>query len=77
VAVVGLPDPRTGERVCAVIVPAPGTTVTLESVAAHFAAQGIAKQKTPEQIELVESIARNPMGKALKNEIRDGILARS
>lgn len=77
VAVVGLPDPRTGERVCAVIVPAPGTTVTLDSVAAHFAAQGIAKQKTPEQIELVESIERNPMGKALKNEIRDRILAQT
>ena len=66
-----------GERVCAVIVPAPGATVTLETVAAHFAAQGIAKQKTPEQVEIVESIARNPMNKALKNEIRDRILAQS
>jgi acyl-CoA synthetase (AMP-forming)/AMP-acid ligase II len=75
VTVIGLPDARTGERVCAVIVPAPGTTVTLESVAAHFAAQGIAKQKTPERIELVETIDRNPMGKALKNEIRERILA--
>ena len=75
VTVIGLPDLRTGERVCAVIVPAPGETVTLEKVAAHFAAQGIAKQKTPEQIELVETIERNPMGKALKKEIRDRILA--
>ena len=77
VTVIGLPDARTGERVCAVIVPAPGATVTLETVAAHFAAQGIAKQKTPEQVELVDSIARNPMNKALKNEIRDQILART
>ena len=77
VTVIGLPDARTGERVCAVIVPASGTTVTLESVAAHFAASGVAKQKTPEQLEFVEAIERNPMGKALKNEIRDRILARS
>jgi acyl-CoA synthetase (AMP-forming)/AMP-acid ligase II len=77
VTVIGLPDLRTGERVCAVIVPASGGTVTLEKVAAHFAAQGIAKQKTPEQIELVETIERNPMGKALKKEIRDRILAQS
>jgi acyl-CoA synthetase (AMP-forming)/AMP-acid ligase II len=75
VTVIGMPDDRTGERVCAVVVPAPGSTVTLESIAAHCAAQGIARQKTPEQIEIVETIPRNPMGKVVKPDLRAQLLA--
>ena len=65
-AVVGLPDARTGERVCAVVVPMAGRTVTVEVLAEHCRKAGLARQKCPEQVELVEAIERNPMGKALK-----------
>ena len=70
VSVIGRPDPRTGERVCAVVVARPGSTPDLAAIAAHCAAQGIARQKTPEQLALVDAIPRNPMGKVLKDELR-------
>lgn len=75
VAVVGLPDARTGEQVCAVIVPEADRTIDLAAVAAHCQAQGMAKQKTPERIELVQAIERNAMGKVVKSELRARVLA--
>ena len=77
VTVIGMPDARTGERVCAVVVPAPGGAVDLPSIATHCAAQGIARQKTPEQVEIVEAIPRNPMGKVVKTDLRATLLART
>ena len=71
VAVIGLPDPRTGERACAVVVLAPGHEApTLTDVAEHCRARGLAKQKVPEQIEIVDGLPRNPMGKVLKHVLR-------
>jgi acyl-CoA synthetase (AMP-forming)/AMP-acid ligase II len=70
VAVIGVPDARTGERVCAVVVLAGDGTLTLEEVARHCAALGLARQKTPERIEIVDVLPRNSLGKVLKNELR-------
>ena len=57
VAVVAAPDPRTGERVCAFVVPAPGATPpTLQSLAEHCRSLGLAVQKCPEQLELVDAL---------------------
>ena len=69
VAVIGLPDARTGERVCAVVVAPP--SLTIEALGEHCTAQGLARHKCPEQLELVEAIPRNPMGKALKQQLKD------
>ena len=76
VTVLGLPDARTGERVCAVVVPAPGRTVDLDTIAGHCGAEGIARQKTPEQLEIVDQIDRNPMGKVVKAHLREQIQSR-
>jgi non-ribosomal peptide synthetase component E (peptide arylation enzyme) len=70
VAVIGVPDPRTGERVCAVVVAAPGTEVDLPSVASFCLELGLAKQKLPERLEIVDVLPRNTMGKVLKNDLR-------
>jgi acyl-CoA synthetase (AMP-forming)/AMP-acid ligase II len=75
VAVLGMPDPRTGERVVAVVVPEPGATVTLEVLAEHCAAEGLARHKTPERLELVPDLPRNPMGKILKQQLKDTLSA--
>ena len=75
VAVIGLPNERTGESVCAVVVPSPGASVTLESIAAHCAAEDMARQMTPERVHIVEVLPRNPMGKVVKSELRDQVLA--
>jgi acyl-CoA synthetase (AMP-forming)/AMP-acid ligase II len=70
VAVIGLPDARTGERVCAVVVPEPGRTPTLDQVAAHCRAEGVARQKHPEQLEIVDALPRNALGKILMQQLK-------
>lgn len=72
-AVIGLPDPKTGERVCAVVVLAPGVTEapSLADLVTFTVDNGLAKQKTPEQLEVIEALPRNPTGKVLKYELRD------
>ncbi len=71
VAVVAAPDPRTGERVCAFVVPAADADApTLQSLAEHCRALGLAIQKCPEQLEVVDVLPRNSYGKVLKQELR-------
>lgn len=70
VAVIGVPDPRTGERVCAVVVSKPGSQVELASLGAHCQAHGLSKHKSPEHLEIIDALPRNLTGKVLKNELR-------
>jgi cyclohexanecarboxylate-CoA ligase len=71
VAVIGVPDPRTGERVCAVVVPAdPAAPVTFDAMVTWCRDQGLMTQKLPERLEVVDVLPRNPTGKVLKHELR-------
>lgn len=70
VAVIGVPDERTGERVCAVIVARSDANVTLSSLFEYCQAHGLSKHKSPERLEVVEALPRNLTGKVLKNELR-------
>jgi acyl-CoA synthetase (AMP-forming)/AMP-acid ligase II len=57
VAVIGVPDPRTGERVCAVIVTEPDhDDVTLPELVQHCVDSGVAKYKCPERVELRDEL---------------------
>lgn len=69
-AVIGLPDEEWGERVVAVVVAEPGTTVTEESVKA-VCQEHLARFKRPEQVIIVEVLPRNALGKVLKRELRN------
>jgi acyl-CoA synthetase (AMP-forming)/AMP-acid ligase II len=69
-AVIGLPDARTGESVCAVVVPADGAEVALDGLAQALAAAGLRQQATPERLEIVDALPRNPAGKVLKRELQ-------
>ena len=69
-AVVAAPDPRYGERVCAFVIARSGESLDLAAVAKHFAATGLAVQKTPERLELVEELPRTASGKVKKFELR-------
>ncbi len=70
-AVIGLPDPRTGERACAVVVLADDAgSLSLADVAAFCRAQHLARHKVPEQLEIVTALPRNSMGKVLKQQLR-------
>jgi acyl-CoA synthetase len=78
VAVVAAPDPRLGERACAMVRLAPGASagaVTLEAVQAHLAAAGLTKQKWPEEVRVVEAFDRTPSGKIRKRTLRDALRA--
>ncbi|OBC10751.1 cyclohexanecarboxylate-CoA ligase [Mycobacterium sp. 852013-50091_SCH5140682] len=75
IAIVGLPDTRTGERACAVIVPACGPGPDVASVGRLLAERGMAKFKTPERVEIWEALPKNAAGKVLKHEIRATLLA--
>lgn len=69
-AVVAAPDPRYGELVAAVVVLKPGAALTLDDVRAHFAASGLARQKTPERLVVVEELPRTALGKVRKADLR-------
>jgi len=71
VAVIGVPDRRTGERACAVVVPVDGAgAITLAELADFCRGVGLAAQKIPERLEVVDALPRNAMGKVLKRELR-------
>ncbi|WP_319435671.1 class I adenylate-forming enzyme family protein [Mycobacterium sp. RTGN5] len=70
VAVIGVPDLLTGERVCAVVVSVPGRDVSLESLVEHCRSRGLSRHKYPERLELVDTLPRNLVGKVLKKELR-------
>lgn len=71
-AVIGLPDPERGERVCAVIEATdPSDPPTLAELAAFCRAQGLMTQKIPEQLEIRAELPRNPTLKVLKYKLRE------
>lgn len=70
IAIVGLPDARTGERACAVIVPKGTPAPDVASLRSFLAAQGVAAFKTPEQVVLWDALPKNDAGKVLKHQIR-------
>jgi len=69
VAVVGVPDPRWGENVCAVVVPRPGATVDPELLLATARAQ-LAGFKVPRHVVITDALPKNATGKIVKAEIR-------
>jgi len=77
VAVIGLPDERSGERVCAVVVPAGGAEVpTLAEIFDFLMAKGLTVQKVPEQLEVVDVLPRNASGKVLKHQLQAAVSGR-
>ena len=70
ISIVGLPDPRTGERACAVIVPNASPGPDVDSLRAFLQDYGVAKFKVPEQVVIWDSLPKNDAGKVLKHQIR-------
>ncbi|KAA0233349.1 MAG: AMP-dependent synthetase [Actinobacteria bacterium] len=73
VAVVAVPDERLGEHGCAFVRVAPAAAEpTLDDLRGHLEAVGLAKQKWPEELVVVEDFPRTAAGKVKKYELRQG-----
>lgn len=71
VAVIGYPDSKLGEKVCAVVVASNGAAPTLESLCLYLIEQKqIAIYKLPQRLMLIETLPRSPAGKVLKATLR-------
>jgi long-chain acyl-CoA synthetase len=68
-AIIGIPDPVSGEAVKAFVVPKKGAQLTEREVI-DFCRDRIAVYKAPRYVEFIEALPRNPSGKVLKRELR-------
>jgi acyl-CoA synthetase (AMP-forming)/AMP-acid ligase II len=79
VSVVAAPDVRLGERAAAVVRLRPGAAVpSLAEVRDRLGAAGLARQKWPESLHVIDEFPRTPSGKVqkfrLRQQLRDGTL---
>ncbi|KAA1174098.1 AMP-binding protein [Marinobacter salinexigens] len=72
VALVGCPDDRLGERLCAyVTLDDNATGVTLDEVKTYLTEQQLAKSYLPEYLEVIEAMPRTASGKIQKFKLRE------
>ncbi len=71
IAVVGMPDPILGERVCVFVVPHPGNSPTVADFQSYLEGRSVAKFKWPERVELLEAMPLGPGGKIQKLKLRE------
>jgi len=72
VALVAAPDERLGEHGCAFFRMQPGSEAPdLEAVRSHLAAAGLARQKWPEELRVVDDLPRTASGKVQKFVLRE------
>ena len=70
VAIVAMPSPVTGEKGCAFIIPRPGQSIDLPEIKRFLDAAGLARQKFPEHVVLVDDLPRVASGKVRKDVLR-------
>ena len=76
VALVAAPDERLGEHGCAFFRMQPGSEAPdLEAVRSHLAAAGLARQKWPEELRVVDDLPRTASGKVQKFVLREQLRA--
>jgi non-ribosomal peptide synthetase component E (peptide arylation enzyme) len=74
-AIVGVPDPRLGERSCLCLIPRAGASLSLEE-AVKFLGDSVAPYKLPEELEVFEEFPFTPTGKIQRHALTRQVLAR-
>jgi acyl-CoA synthetase (AMP-forming)/AMP-acid ligase II len=69
-AIVAMPSPATGEKGCAFIIPHAGKSIDLAEIKHYLDGTGLARQKFPEHLVLVDDLPRVPSGKVQKDVLR-------
>ena len=75
VAVIGWPDERLGERLCAVV--QANAALDLDDVIAFCAEQGLPRRYWPERLVQVDHFPRTAAGKIRKQQLRDELVSAS
>lgn len=70
VSIIGIPDPKYIEAVCAVIVKKEGAKLTEEDVV-NYCKEHLASYKKPRKVTFVDEIPRTPSGKVQKFILRN------
>jgi acyl-CoA synthetase (AMP-forming)/AMP-acid ligase II len=73
-SIIGIPDPHWGENVTAVVVRAPGESVTEDEIVAACRA-ALAGYKKPKRVFFVDELPVSMIGKVLRRQVRDNLLA--
>jgi cyclohexanecarboxylate-CoA ligase len=77
-AVCAYPDERLGEKICACVVARPDQDLpTLASLQDYLLANGFARFKLPERVEIFSQLPRNALGKVQRFILQDTVTARS
>jgi O-succinylbenzoic acid--CoA ligase len=71
--VLGLPDPRLGQRVAVAVVPNPGTTPTLDELRAHVVAE-LDPIAAPRELAILDEIPMRGPGKPNRVKLREHLL---
>ncbi|MBO0828509.1 MAG: AMP-binding protein [Streptosporangiales bacterium] len=75
VAVIGVPDPRMGERIGAVVSVDGAEPLELDELCQWLDARGLPRRQWPERLFLVAEMPRTPAGKIRKNVLRKTVAA--
>ncbi len=69
-AVVGYPDTRLGERVCAYVALKPEASFSFDEMSHYLAEQDVTRTYFPERLEVLEQLPQTPSGKLQKFKLR-------
>jgi len=76
-AVIGMPDNRLGEAVCAYVIPKSGVApLTLDETVEFLKEHKVASYKLPKRLELVSTFPTHKGDKVLKSELKEAVTAK-
>ena len=72
-AVIPMPDPLMGERVCAYVEPKPDTELTFDGIISFLRGEQASVQELPERIEFIDAMPYTGVNKLNKHVLRENI----